>query len=65
MRKLVTSLLCPNTPPASGGVSRSAVTLAVPTASSTKADIMAYLDSKGITYSSSQTKEQLLALIGA
>nr|DAF18246.1 MAG TPA: Putative stress-responsive nuclear envelope protein [Caudoviricetes sp.] len=61
MRKLVTSLLCPNTPPASGGVSP----LAVPTASSTKADIMAYLDSKGITYSASQTKEQLLALIGA
>ncbi|WP_411867073.1 hypothetical protein [Streptococcus oralis] len=25
---------------------------------------MAYLDSKGISYNSSQTKEQLLALIG-
>ena len=48
-----------------GGSPASATPLAVPTASSTKADIMAYLDSKGITYNASQTKEQLLALIGA
>ena len=51
-------------PPVSGGVSRSETALAVPTASSTKQEIMAYLDSKGISYNSSQTKEQLLALIG-
>nr|DAF31625.1 MAG TPA: dimeris T4 recombination endonuclease VII [Caudoviricetes sp.] len=36
----------------------------MPTSSSTKQDIMSYLDSKGISYNSSQTKEQLLALIG-
>nr|DAI16947.1 MAG TPA: dimeris T4 recombination endonuclease VII [Caudoviricetes sp.]DAI32958.1 MAG TPA: dimeris T4 recombination endonuclease VII [Caudoviricetes sp.]DAO71302.1 MAG TPA: dimeris T4 recombination endonuclease VII [Caudoviricetes sp.] len=36
----------------------------MPTSSSTKQDIMSYLDSKGISYSASQTKEQLLALIG-
>nr|DAK44800.1 MAG TPA: dimeris T4 recombination endonuclease VII [Caudoviricetes sp.]DAX62486.1 MAG TPA: dimeris T4 recombination endonuclease VII [Caudoviricetes sp.] len=36
----------------------------MPTSSSTKQDIMSYLDSKGISYSASQTKEQLLALVG-